>query len=109
MSPAADEAIPDAAILIADNQAANRYELRVNGQLAALTDYRLEPSAEAPERIVFVHTETHDGFTGHGLASRLARAELDAARRRGLRVMPRCPFVARYISEHPEYEDLVSG
>ena len=91
--------IPDDAIVVADNQGAHRYELRVNGELAAFTDYRLEPNAETPERpasprrIVLVHTETLDGFAGHGLASRLVRAELDTARSRGLRVVPRCPFV----------------
>lgn len=93
----------DAEITVADNPAANRYELQVDGELAAFTTYRLHP-----DRIVFLHTETLDAFAGHGLGGRLARAALDDARARGLHVVPRCPFVARYIVEHPEYQDLVA-
>ena len=89
-------------ITIVDNPAASRYELYVNGELAAFTNYRLTPG-----RIVFTHTETLEGFAGHGVATRLARGVLDAARARGLGVVPRCPFVARYVAEHPEYQDLV--
>ena len=102
MSPEPDAEIPDDAITIVDDPAASRYELYVSGELAAFTNYRL-----APNRIVFTHTETLDGFAGHGLATRLARGVLDAARARGLRVVAQCPFVAQYVDEHPEYQDLV--
>jgi len=102
MSPEPGEQIPDDAITIVDNPAASRYELHVRGELAGFTNYRL-----APGRIVFTHTETLDKFAGHGLATHLARAVLDAARARGLRVVARCPFVAAYVAEHPEYQDLV--
>jgi len=96
------EPIPDDAIMIVDNPAQQRYELYVGDELAAFTVYRL-----APGRIVFIHTETLDAFAGHGIATRLARGVLDAARARGLRVVARCPFVAAFLAEHPEYQDLV--
>ena len=102
MSPESHDHIPDDAITVVDNPAASRYELYVRGELAAFTNYRLEP-----DRIVFTHTETLDGFAGHGLATRLARSVLDAARTRGLRVVAQCPFVAEYVAEQPEYQDLV--
>jgi uncharacterized protein len=57
--------------------------------------------------IVFTHTEVPAALEGHGVGSRLARAALDDARRRGLAVVPRCPFIAAYIRRHPEYRDLV--
>jgi len=107
MSPEPDDeltdALPDDAITVIDNPLANRYELHVGRELAAFTNYRL-----APDRIVFTHTETLDAFKGIGVATHLARAVLDAARARGLRVVARCPFVANYIDEHPEYQDLVA-
>ena len=103
MSPERDDEFTDDAITLVDNPAANRYELHVAGALAAFTNYRL-----APDRIVFTHTETLDAFKGIGVATHLARAVLDAARARGLRVVARCPFVANYIDEHPEYQDLVA-
>ena len=89
-------------VTIVDNPEEGRYELRVGGELAAFVTYRREPG-----RIVFIHTETLDAYAGHGLGSRLAEEVLDEARVRGLHVVPRCPFIARYIAEHPEYQDLV--
>jgi predicted GNAT family acetyltransferase len=35
-------------------------------------------------------------------------AVLDDIRARGMKVRPRCPFVARFIREHPQYADLVA-
>ena len=45
---------------------------------------------------------------GRGCGSRLAAAALEDARREGLDVVPLCPFIARYIERHPEYEQLVA-
>src|SRR5436190_1605115 len=67
-----DELTGDA-ITVTDNPLASRYELHVAGELAAFTNYRVEPG-----RIVFTHTETLDAFKGHGVATHLARAVLDA-------------------------------
>jgi predicted GNAT family acetyltransferase len=32
---------------------------------------------------------------------------LDDIRTRGLRVVPECPFIVRYLRRHPEQRDLV--
>ena len=37
----------------------------------------------------------------------LIRAALDAARERGMGVLPHCPFVRSFIERHPEYLELV--
>jgi predicted GNAT family acetyltransferase len=104
MSPDPDAEISDAAMAVADNPDAKRYELRVDGELAGFVTYNLSPG-----RIVFIHTETLDEFSGHGVAGHLVRAALDDARARGLHVVPRCPFVKKYVDEHPEYQDLVTS
>jgi predicted GNAT family acetyltransferase len=102
MSDHQADQIPDDAFTITDNAGAQRYEVHVNGELAGFVTYK-----RSPGRIVFIHTETLDAFAGHGVAARLVRAVLDEARAQGLRVVPRCPYVARFIAEHPEYRDLV--
>jgi predicted GNAT family acetyltransferase len=43
-----------------------------------------------------------------GFASRLVHDALGAARARGLKVVPRCSFVANYIAQHPEFGDLLA-
>jgi hypothetical protein len=38
----------------------------------------------------------------------LVQGTLDALRHDGSRVVPQCWYVAQYIDEHPEYEDLLA-
>lgn len=85
-----------------DNPARHRYEITAGGDLAGFAVYYLEK-----QRIVFIHTEVAIAYEGRGLGSILVRRALDDVRGRGLRVVPACPFFARYIRIHPEYQDLV--
>jgi len=45
---------------------------------------------------------------GGGTASRLIAGALQAARARGLKIVPRCSFVSAYLAKHPEFQDLVA-
>jgi predicted GNAT family acetyltransferase len=80
----------------------DRYEALLDGQVAGFTSYET-----APGRIIFIHTEVDAAFEHRGVASRLIAGALDDARSRGLKVTPRCPFVAAYIRDHADYADLV--
>lgn len=88
---------------VVDVPEANRYELRLAGRLIGLAAYRRRDG-----RIAFTHIEVDESCEGRGFGSRLAAAALDDARRQGLVVVPLCPFIARYIERHPEYEELVA-
>ena len=57
--------------------------------------------------LMLSHTEVPAALAGRGLASRLARAGLEMARARGMKVVIKCPFVASFVERHPEYQDLV--
>src|SRR3954468_18912159 len=92
-----------AEITVEDNPTARRYDVFLNGDLAGFAAYRLNG-----QQIVFTHTGVDDAFEGHGLGSRLVAYALDDVRRRGLTVVPRCPFVAKFIEEHEQYADLVA-
>ena len=87
---------------VRNNEAEHRYELEVDGALA-IAAYRLRDG-----RITFTHTEVPDALEGRGIGSRLVKAALDDARARGLKVVPACPFVKRYIEKHPEFQDLLA-
>jgi uncharacterized protein len=87
---------------IVDNPSEGRYEARVGGAVAGSAFYDFEPG-----RVVFLHTEVDPAYEGHGVGSRLAKGALDDVRARGLRVTPRCPFIATYIRHHPEYRELL--
>ncbi|MFM6851161.1 MAG: GNAT family N-acetyltransferase [Terrabacter sp.] len=89
-------------IEFADAPDRSRYELRAGEQLLGFIDYRLTGDV-----IDLVHTEVPEELGGQGHAATLARGALADARERGLRVVPSCPYVARYIEKHPEHADLV--
>jgi hypothetical protein len=89
-------------VQVFDNPEEERYEAQVDGTVAGEAYYELQPG-----RIVFLHTEVDPAFEGRGIGSLLAKDALDDVRSKGLRVVPRCPFIARYIQEHSEYQDLV--
>lgn len=90
-------------IEVTDNREASRLEVRVNGTLVGLADYVLKGGT-----MILPHTEVDPEYRDRGLAGRLARAALDGARDAGLQVIPRCPYMARFIAKNPEYADLVA-
>ncbi len=88
--------------VVVDNPDRLRYEIRVDDRLAGFTNY-----SRHGDLVELVHTEIDPDFEGHGLGGQLAQGALDDLRARGLRVTPTCPFVARYIQQHPDYFDVV--
>ena len=94
--------MPD--IQVADNWDRSRYEIVLDGKLAGFSTYRIDG-----DTITLVHTEIDDAFEGHGLGGKLARGALDDIRARGLHLVPKCPFIAKFVREHPDYGDLVAG
>ena len=89
---------------ISNDQAASRYEVLVGDELAGFAEYDLTDGG-----IAFTHTVVDDAYEGQGIGSALARAVLDDARDRGLRVTPRCSFLKAYMERHPEYLDLMAS
>ncbi|QTE02895.1 GNAT family N-acetyltransferase [Streptomyces cyanogenus] len=82
----------------------NRYEIHVDGERAGLTAYR-----DRGEQRVFYHTEIDDAFAGQGLASRLVQEALTDVRNSGKRIVPVCPYVAKFLKRHEEFADLVDA
>jgi uncharacterized protein len=87
---------------IRDNTARSRFELDADGATAFL-NYRL-----AGNVMTLDHTETPVAARGRGIASQLVDGVLRQARARGLKIVPRCPFVTAYLGKHPEYRDLLA-
>ena len=87
---------------IRDNAARSRFELDAGG-VTAFMNYRLSGNVMSLD-----HTETPVAARGRGIASQLVKGVLEQARARGLKVVPRCPFVRAYLAKHPAYSDLVA-
>jgi len=86
---------------VADNIAAQRYEMDVGGKSAFVT-YR-----RAAGVVTLLHAEVPTEFAGRGFGSQLARGALELAREQGYKVVPRCPFIAHYAKRHAEFQDLI--
>ena len=88
---------------VVDDPGRQRFEIRVDGELAGFTEYRRSPGL-----IAFVHTLIDPRFEGQGLGTRLVTEALSEVRSDGLAVLPFCPFVRAFIPSHPsDYLDLV--
>ncbi len=93
---------------VLDNPAQSRFELNVptkDGVKTAIAVYRL-----SGDTMHFTHTETPPQLRGQGIASKLIHGALTQVKARGLKVVPRCPFVRDFIERHHgEFGDLVAG
>ena len=88
---------------VVDNKAQHRYELAVEGHIAA-AHYEFAGGV-----ITFVHTEVPPELGGKGVGSKLIKGALDQVRADGLKVIAQCPFVKGWIGKHPDYADLLKG
>jgi predicted GNAT family acetyltransferase len=79
-----------------------RYEILVDGEVVGFVQYNMRDG-----RLILVHTEVDPARQLKGLATTLVQGALDDIRRRGLQVVPVCPFIERFIERRPEYDDLV--
>jgi uncharacterized protein len=86
---------------IVNNKARERYELAVEGHIAA-TYYKVEGKI-----ITFVHTEVPPELGGKGIGSKLIRGALDQVRADGFKVIAQCPFVKAFIEKNADYQDLL--
>ena len=90
------------AVTVQDNTARSRFEILLDGEVGGFADYRVRDGA-----VVVVHSEVDPAHRGKGLGGILAAQTLDTLRERGEKVVPACPFFAKYVAEHPEYDDIV--
>ena len=89
-------------VTVRDNPALYRFELDANG-VTVVANYQI-----AGNVITFTHTEVPPQARGGGTASQLIAGALQAARARGLKIIPRCSFVSAYLAKHSEFQDLVA-
>lgn len=81
----------------------SRYVLTRDGDLLGRAEYLIDG-----DTITFTHTEVDPDRRERGLASRLVQFALDDVRTASARrVVAQCPYVRKWIGEHPEYQDLL--
>jgi hypothetical protein len=91
----------DAIATVVDRPESNRYEIVIGDQIAFLT-YR-----RGSDNWLLAHTEVPEGLRGKGLGDILAKRALDDARRAGIKVIVKCPFITAWLRRHHEYDDII--
>ncbi len=82
--------------------AAHRFVARIGGVEAVL-----EYAAVDFKTLDYHHTFVPPALRGGGVASQLTEYALRYARDNGFKVRSTCPFVARYLTRHPEFRPLI--
>jgi predicted GNAT family acetyltransferase len=83
--------------------AGGRFIIQLPGGAAVLAY-----EAAGPGLVDFYSTYVPPRERGRGIAARLVRAGTAYARAEGLRIVPSCWYVRRWLDAHPEEQDLVA-
>jgi predicted GNAT family acetyltransferase len=89
---------------VVNNPDRSRYEISIDGDVVGVAVYELGENS-----INFTHTQVETDSRERGLGGNLVQHALDDVRSESsARVIATCPFVSRWISEHPDYQDLLA-
>lgn len=86
---------------VIDNKVKNRFETEIDGYMA-FVEYTVKPDI-----LVLTHTEVDKALAGKGVGSEMIEAVLLQMELRGLKAIPECPFIAKYIDRHPEWKSIL--
>jgi len=87
---------------VIDNKEENRFETEIDGY-KAIIEYSVLPGI-----LSLNHTEVPKELSGKGIASEMTEKVLLQIELRGLKVIPVCPFIKKYIDKHPEWKSIVA-
>ena len=85
-----------------NNELEGQYEFHIGGFVPKIK------YVKSGGKIYFNHTEVPEELAGKGIASSLVKKALEDIQQKGLRLVPLCPFVRKYIRLHPEWKFLVT-
>lgn len=89
---------------VRDEPRQDRYVLLEDGEEVGFLDYRSRDGV-----LALTHAEVRADRRGEGLGDALVAGALDDVRTRGAKVVPLCGFVAGYLRDHPEEQDLLAS
>lgn len=52
------------------------------------------------------HTFTEEAYAGQGIAKQMVKTIVEEARKRGMKILPLCPFAKREFSLNDSYKDV---
>lgn len=86
--------------IVRNAPALNRFEIYDDDEIAGFAEY-----VDHDRQRIFHHTEIGPKFGGKGLGSNLIQTALTETSNAGLRIVPVCEFVQKFIEKHDEFAD----
>ncbi|MDQ0734725.1 GNAT family N-acetyltransferase [Arthrobacter agilis] len=86
-----------------DNRLYNRFELFIDGTLAACVRYTMKGG-----QILLLGDTQHPRFCSLGIDNTLMRHIVLNAHKRRLELIPRCPLASAFLANHPHYQHLAA-
>ena len=86
---------------VINNEKDHRFEIKLNDKIGFI------PYNFKDDMIGLFHTEVPEEYSGKGLGTKLALYALNYAKDHHLKIIVYCPFIAKYIEEHPEWKQYV--
>ena len=89
-------------LVLKDNTDRKQFELSVEG-FTARVEYMIMSN-----KIFLTHTEVPSELEGKGVGSKIVKLAFEEIEKRGLKLIPLCPFVAKYLTKHPEWKKILA-
>lgn len=86
-------------ITVRNNPERSRFEVLDGGTVIGTAAYLDYGGAER----IFYHTVVDEEYGGQGMGARLAAEALEGTVAAGLKIVPVCPYISKYLKKHPEY------
>ncbi|MEP0273960.1 GNAT family N-acetyltransferase [Ekhidna sp.] len=79
------------------------YYVEIDGKRVAEMTY----SVAGTDRIIIDHTDVSDEYRGSGMGEKLVIKAVEDARKKGISIVPLCPFARSVFSKHEELRDVL--
>lgn len=88
-------------ILEKETETKGSFYLEDEGQVLAEMTY----SIAGTELIIIDHTEVNEVLRGKGAGVQLVAYAVEFERKKGIKMLPLCPFTKATLQRHPEWKD----
>ena len=102
MQTSSDAALTTGDLTTSLNEELSRVDAHVDGRLVGFSAYEVCDDGTWS----FHHTETFEEYSGFGYGKQLAAGVMEVARQQGIKIAPTCPFLRKYMDQHPETQDV---
>ena len=91
-------------IPVIKNDLKNQFEIYTEGHYSIIKFEMINDTL-----VNLYHTEVHPSLAGKGIGNMLVLKTLKYCNVHNYKIVPTCPFVAKYIERHPEWKSIVEN